>query len=454
MYLPAFGKTNCVYLVGDGNFFKPQIETRFIKNYQDVKKSWDDCSEEKKLISLGSASFIYNSNSNKYEKIPKNLVDDEASRDNFYDSIAENIQKLNKGDTLKLYLGDHGYIGGTLASDGIIKASELQKLLKLGQSKGIKFEGVFDHCYSGNMLSSYYDLNTYETYGCAMSTANDKVSYVNEDITDEDTIYNKTILSQAFLGDKTKKTFLLATSDRFLLDYAKKHVLKDESVCCDFNKIEQSYGFNNQSFDKIAYKDVFDEIKRLETNLKRSLNNADGIYSKDDYSWRDPNGSANAWDFYGKILRDTRKAFLIEAAKDPAWNIIFAEKDKHYESLVDCRDSKKTPVATDCPGYKEYTKLKNRIEIGVNDFNDKTDVKTVFGKAQPFGKAYNNKKLSDLIEGALKRFNHSRIYEQFNEKKELYATKKLALLLMMKKNDTKAIKAFMELRSCEKNTSL
>jgi len=443
--------TKCLFFIGDGNFFKPQVEKRFLVTLESVKKNWDDCSEGQTLISLGDKSQVYDYEKGSLRPLDPKIVTGDARKDNLYETLNRMIKKSRPGDMIKNYFGDHGKAEGTMALDGNLTSVELRDLYKKAKRKGLYPRAVFDHCYSGNMLDAFYDLETGEVFGCGMSTGNNTISFQNDDVKITGSIKNKSELNQMYYGKNPNLTTVMSSSDRFLEDYARSKLQLESGSCGDYAKLEEKFGFKVADFDKVAFDFYFQVIQSIDASYQLLTKNSNNQALANAIVGYDPKGYANALKEYQTMQLEINRAILVSLKSDPIWGSKVKKKASLHDDLVLCTDTNLRPIEK-CDEYNEYMKVSAEVNSEIQKFKLDKKVGQLFGAT--YGEAFKDKKLVELEEHFLRNLNSTRIYEIYFEKRQMAALKKLVLLEMIKNKDLKALQAYKELYQCEVTTYL
>ncbi|MBL7665812.1 MAG: hypothetical protein JNM93_11815 [Bacteriovoracaceae bacterium] len=455
-------KTHCLFVVGDGSFFKPQVPPRYINGIKNIDQSWgQNCAKKTYLISMGKNSMIYNERKNTYQKIEGIPIDGAASTKNIIHALKKSISELEEGDEIKAYFHDHGSRTGFKTVDGVLQPDLLEKIVMDMTQKKIKFKSIFNHCFSGKMNAAVYD--NASVGGCSISSANNNPSFsVNE-----------------MSGNKNQKTFtqvvsknhenisngdyiniLMRSSDRFLLDYGTTpisaftpYIVGDDTFKCNINSIAGYLPFEDE-YHALArvglnayYQNLYYNLKRMELLYEKHLNQEK----------KQRNLTKNKKLSQGYVVQCAQELYaymnqLLELKQLEPENVAtFSRRDELYSKLGKCQKIQNDNKV--CEGYEEYLNITRKIE------NMRVKLhKEVLLKNTPVDINCFRPDPTKLwsVKNALDELNSmsssiTRI-ENIIDKRNHYIEMSNSLMAMIKNNDHKALDTLKGLLLCEEET--
>jgi len=433
----SWGKSGCIYFVGDGNFFRPQVEARFIDQLEDVSSNWDDCISHDALISVGQKSTIYDPDRAEYTKFQKGYVQGDATLASLEKWTDLRIVKKKTVSSFKFFFGDHGSPEGVVTSDKVLTSADLRPLLKRISHQNIKVSAMFTHCYSGNMLDSFYDFESGETYGCGISAVNDTVAFIDRDLLTVGNVSKKAKFSQT-ARNSSKLNMNLLTSDRFLLDYNKKFA--NSGVRCDPVQQEDELFdilLSDASKLVVSTNELFEQTKKNMEAHPMEKNVIPGVGS--------PAEEVNYF------LYKINLKFNESLKSDEDYQELVNQKNFLYEKLVECRDKKLAKTAPECKVFNKYQDLSNKLSKMRDIFLRKTKTKEILPAR------YSNMDdapVSETLAFLYKYWNKRQEFELREARLKVLSDKKAALESMIKNKDYKAARMLRDLISCESQTEL
>lgn len=424
-----------------------------MKDLQTLKSNWKDCKSSKVLMGMGKFSRVYDDEKNTHSPLDPTLADDSASERNLKKGLSELTATNIVPGTLKLYFGDHGIKEGTSTTEGHLTPESLRESLRDTKAKGYTIFGVIDHCYSGNMLSAFYDLDKFETFGCGLSAANDNVAYNYAEMLVPGNISEKARKSQRLSDSGAYLNFMMTSSDKFLAEYAQKSTPNLELKDCSMDSLSLHLGSTGepvfQAMKTVIESQVHAELVRDIADIEEDfrLVKAQTLKMEKSYA-KHPNGSDYLMERTDELELSLREAVINKLIKNPKYQSLF-QKETELRSTIEACVEKLGRPAEECPKYEAFSEVNAHLKSAINAGKRLVTIGEIDHKVR------NKKQLAKkYIEKLHEQYFVTRQHELMKEKRSFLAVKKLGLLKLLKNNDANAIKAYQELRKCEKTGSI
>jgi hypothetical protein len=405
------------------------------------------CQRSITLVGTGKDTYVYDGATNRYLKVNGAVVNGPATKDALANAIAQLTGQAAPGDTLKLYLGDHGAVQGTILQDRRALTPEMLKgVLNPWVNKGGRVLLMADHCFAGHMLEPLYDFSKGKSYGCGISDSNDDVSYTNNDLDAHNTIDERVRTNFSLeSGGQTAINVFMRSSDRFLARYAKTFVPKT-CVDCTVGKVVDT-GWVGSIVQKLTDTPIDLAINQLDRQFNELRRNTPASIKNETASW------AEFTRRNSEIDQKANAYFLSVAKKDPAFVQASAVRDNLQAQVTNWIRQNPGKNVIHCPTYIPSLTAGSTVGGFWNKYMANKKIGDIPGLP---GRSFANPGLSleqakNANQGWIRK---TMLHKTFLLKQSLFVLKRAALIKMKTSKDSNAIKIYLQLKTCEESESL
>lgn len=440
-------KTVCLYVVGQGSLTNPQVEDRFLDHLQRVRQRWQpDCETNISLVGVGARTYVFNQATNRYQRINSQLVDRAATVADFNAAIARLASRAAPGDTLRLYVGDHGAPGGSImAPNRFIGPDFLRGALAPWYAKFGRIEALFDHCYSGQMLDALYAEN--RARGCGISDSNDDVAYSNNEIL-TGSLEGRAYANRSGTGvGQTPFNQFTLSSDRFLYAYAQRFT-PGNCYACSVNRTRPDQGLLADLSDFIYFHAVDLAVSELDRDFASLQERTPAAFKlRPAMSWEEVVRRT------GVIDGQMNAAFVRYVAKTPSLQGLMNRKTQLQAEVARWIRTHPGQNVDACSAYFPSLAIDGQIGAARSQFFSGKKIKDFPGLPGNSG-ALAGETPEEAKAKLTQVTNHLKRFKNWERQRTAYLMRKSALLQMRTRKDTKALATYLNFRRCEQESRL